>query len=200
MKSCMAAIVVFICAVGAIGYMAFGAQVMVAHNLLNPNSHLFQVEDIVLKDLSSLCNGHDWCTSSVKALVGCYCVSVLFTFPLMMVPVVKILEAKVFDGDSDNMWRKNGFRVLLVILCLGIAIAANKSLEHFVSIIGSLACIPLAFMLPAWFHYESVTKLSEKSSGRIIDLTILIFGAVAMIASLVAAVASWAGSPILLPV
>ena len=200
MKSCMAAIVVFICAVGAIGYMAFGAQVMVAHNLLNPNSHLSQVEDIVLKDLSSLCNGHDWCTSSVKALVGCYCVSVLFTFPLMMVPVVKILEAKVFDGDSENMWRKNWFRVLLVILCLGIAIAANKSLEHFVSIIGSLACIPLAFMLPAWFHYESVTKLSEKSSGRIIDLTILIFGAVAMIASLVAAIASWAGSPILLPV
>eukprot|EP00658_Telonema_sp_P-2_P022193 TRINITY_DN18863_c0_g1_i4.p1 TRINITY_DN18863_c0_g1~~TRINITY_DN18863_c0_g1_i4.p1 ORF type:complete len:393 (+),score=97.87 TRINITY_DN18863_c0_g1_i4:133-1311(+) len=187
MRSCMLIIVVFICTVGTIGYMAFGDG----------------VQDIVLKNLSGLCTSQ-LCSDLVKLLVVLYCVSVLFTFPLMMVPVVKILENKIFshaENDKDNLfWRKNLFRTGLVGLCLVVAIAANKSLEHFVSIIGSLACIPLAFVLPAWFHMEVVAVHMETRAARIGDLTIIVFGLVAMAVSFVASVASWAESPILLPV
>ena len=184
MTKCMLTIVLFICSVGALGYMAFGDN----------------IEDIVLKNLAGLCGGHAWCTTSVKVLVGFYCVSVLFTFPLMMVPVVKILESKIFAEDGDHMWAQNGFRGGLVMLCLVIAIAANKSLEHFVSIMGSLACIPLAFMMPAWFHYTLVSSQDGNTFGKVTDIAILAFGAVAMVVSLLAAVTSWAGYPILLPV
>ena len=87
-----------------------------------------------------------------------------------------------------------------MVLCLALAVAANKSLDHFVSIIGSFACIPLAFILPAWFHFDLVATKAEGGWSRVLDIAIIVFGVLAMLASLIAAIADWASHPISLPV
>ena len=84
MKWCMLTIVLVICLVGTVGYLAFSNG----------------VEAIVLNNLRGLCNGHEWCKFCVDGLVAAYCISVTFTFPVMMVPVIKILEVSCHCLDS----------------------------------------------------------------------------------------------------
>ena len=64
----------------------------------------------------------------------------------------------------------------MVIITIIIAIIANKKLDSFVSMIGAFACIPLAFTLPALFHYRlcASTKLEKTIDILFVILSIIL--------------------------
>lgn len=51
------------------------------------------------------------------------------------------------SGKYSNKvkWEKNLFRTLVVIFCAFIAWTGASDLDKFVSLIGSVACVPLCF-------------------------------------------------------
>ncbi|KAI9237072.1 MAG: transmembrane amino acid transporter protein-domain-containing protein [Podila humilis] len=117
----------------------------------------------------------------VQTVQGLYSIAIMLSIPLQLFPAIRIMETCFFTKSGKyNLkvkWQKNTFRVFLLFVCAAIAIWAGDDLDKFVSIIGSVACVPLAFIFPAMFHYK--THPDRKS--RIVSVSLLIFGAVTMI-------------------
>ncbi|KAG0320105.1 neutral amino acid transporter [Podila horticola] len=116
----------------------------------------------------------------VQTVQGLYSIAIMLSIPLQLFPAIRIMETCFFTKSGKyNLkvkWQKNTFRVLLLFVCAAIAIWAGEDLDKFVSIIGSVACVPLAYIFPAMFHYK--THPDRKS--RIVSVSLLIFGLVTM--------------------
>ena len=118
----------------------------------------------------------------VNAVQFLYSMAVLFGTPVQLFPALRILEGKIFgrsSGKKDAMtkWKKNGFRTLMVAICLGIAIAGASNLDAFVALIGSVACVPLVYIYPPVLHYYGV---AETRAAKIGDLVFIAIGVAAM--------------------
>ncbi|KAL7751300.1 hypothetical protein RI367_003160 [Sorochytrium milnesiophthora] len=113
-----------------------------------------------------------------------YIAAIMFTWPLVLFPAVRIVESGMlpdYDGkrNPSHKWAKNAFRTALVILIGVGAYFGSSSLDKLVAIIGSFACIPLSFIYPTLFHLKIFGHQSLRV--RIIDLSLLAFGVVAMV-------------------
>lgn len=120
---------------GAIGYAAFGEE----------------TRDIITLNLP-----HDWTTVAVKLAL---CLGLLFTFPVMMVPVFEILERSLQQKDAfRNKYSSKSqtavFAAVRIGLVLFIALVAAgvPGFGLFIALIGSLACASLSFIVPALCH------------------------------------------------
>lgn len=189
MVSCMAGIVITYTFIGGFSYCTFGDETNV----------------IVLQNLDSIADVPAWHTV-VRGELVLYCLIAICTYPIVMVPPIKITERMLFrntegplERKSGYKWTKNCWRTFLVFTCGAFAAATSSALDHVVSIIGAVACVPLAFTFPAWFHLRTV---GEECGGwrKAVDYAILAFGGVGSLVSLVFAVAEWAGHPITLPI
>ena len=70
----------------------------------------------------------------------------------------------------------------LAILVAMFTTSSSRTLDLFISYLATLTLTPIAFLLPAAFHWKLVaTKIWEK----VIDLLIIIFGTVAMVGCVV---------------
>ncbi|BFZ57845.1 hypothetical protein PYCC9005_004900 [Savitreella phatthalungensis] len=155
----MALITVVFAAVGFLSYAAFGdtTKVEIIDNLPQTNKLVNAVQ----------------CLYSLAILVGT---------PVQLFPAVRILEGYVFGRrsgkrDTTTKWKKNGFRVLVTIIAGVIAAAGADDLDKFVALLGSIACVPLVYIYPAFLHYKAI------ASTRLVRLADLIF----MIAGVAAA-------------
>ena len=83
---------------------------------------------------------------------------------------------------------KNVSRTIVVALSCVIALAVYDKLDKFLSITGSLTCIPVAFLIPAALHLEVIAKKDNNKTAIIIDWLILIFGSVALVYTTVSAI------------
>jgi len=186
---CMTVIIAFNILTGIIGYAAFGDD----------------VEEFVIKSLPDACNGNSFCKTFVSALQVSYCMAVLAGWPLIMVPPIKITEKWLFGKErrSGKKWWKNGWRIVLCVICLGISVATRSQLGNFVSVIGAVCCVPLAFVFPAWFHRNANCMGQQKDpehKGRPCwDNSVIWYGCFAGAVSLVGALASWSGNSIQFP-
>ncbi|KAG0231649.1 neutral amino acid transporter [Actinomortierella wolfii] len=140
---------------GALSYAAFGSKTQTVVLLNLPQqSHLVQ---------------------SVQAL---YSIAIMLSIPLQLFPAIRIMETAVFTRSGKYnpivKWTKNMFRTLTLFGCAAIAIGAGDDLDKFVSMVGSVACIPLAYIFPAMFHY----KTHPYRNTRIFDVLLMVFGAV----------------------
>lgn len=120
-----------------------------------------------------------------------YSLALFLTFPLMLFPATCILEDIFFHGwekTQTRKWSKNGFRTLLVAACALISYAGYDSLDNFVALIGSLCCVPLAFIYPSFFHRTMVATTAKQ---RALDLGLGIFGIVIMIFTAVETISTW---------
>lgn len=54
---------------------------------------------------------------------------------------------------KTRQFYKNVSRTVLIIITIVAAIELGEDLDKFLSILGSLTCTPVAFILPAAFHY-----------------------------------------------
>jgi amino acid permease len=115
-------------------------------------------------------------TITVKLL---YSLAICLTAPLMLFPALKIIENGLFyklrsGRDSIRVkWSKNIYRIILSILCAAVAFGiGGDNLDKFVSLVGSVACVPLCFIFPGMFHL----KVSKKPMDVTLNIALMIFG------------------------
>jgi proton-coupled amino acid transporter len=88
-------------------------------------------------------------------------------------------------------WKKNAFRTSLVILCGLIAILGASDLDKFVALIGSVACVPLVYIYPAYLHYKGVAYRPWEKFG---DIAMMVLGLVAMVYTTTITLARWSST------
>ena len=108
-----------------------------------------------------------------------YSIAIMLSTPLQLFPAVRIMEQGIFtkSGKYSNRvkWQKNIFRSLTVLGCTIISWAGARDLDKFVSLIGSVACVPLCFCYPAMLHYKACAQTRWQ---RIIDISLVFFGVI----------------------
>ncbi|KDE04597.1 hypothetical protein MVLG_04977 [Microbotryum lychnidis-dioicae p1A1 Lamole] len=113
----------------------------------------------------------------VNAAQFLYSIAILLSTPLQLFPAVRIMENGLFSrsGKHSNRvkWTKNTFRMAVVVGCSAIAWAGAKDLDKFVSLVGSLACVPLCFCYPAMLHWKACAHTRKQ---KVIDALLFIFG------------------------
>lgn len=117
-----------------------------------------------------------------------YSLALVFTYPLMLYPVVKILEGYIFPHHSRKgywRWEKNGFRFALVCLTAAIAYYGEEELDNFVALIGGFCSVPLAFIYPCVFHSRLVNE------GRTLNNVVVAVGIFTMIFATYQAASTW---------
>ncbi|KAL0023628.1 hypothetical protein WJX77_008721 [Trebouxia sp. C0004] len=156
----MSVITIIYVSFGALGYAAFG-------------------EDT--KDIITLNLPHDRSTVAVKLAL---CLGLLFTFPVMMVPVFEILERSLqqtasFSDKYSSRTQSAVFVAVRIALVLLIALVAAgvPGFGLFISLIGSLACASLSFIIPALCHLILFrTDINWFWAGK--DIFLIIFGTI----------------------
>ena len=139
-----------VCSIGLLGYMAFGDDVA-ALILLNFPKCI-----------------------AVSLVRFAFMVQVWCSFPLQFLPGTRLLETFFFTPVSDpplmRKAAKTAFRALVVVLLAGISVLGASKLDNFVSLIGALCGVPLAFIFPAIAHYALVKEC------RCLDIVLVVFG------------------------
>jgi len=120
---------------------------------------------------------NNWYTIIVKFL---FMIQLIISYTLVIYPANMIVEGYAFKGwpksKKRQMW-KNFSRACVVMVTIIAATIIYNKLESFLSITGSLTCTPIAFTLPAWFHYKICAKTT---TDKVIDLTVIGFSLVLM--------------------
>ncbi|KAK1832064.1 transmembrane amino acid transporter protein-domain-containing protein [Podospora conica] len=119
----------------------------------------------------------------VNAVQFLYSVAVLVGTPVQLFPAIRIFESKMFGHRSGKMslrtkWVKNAFRVGLLTICGGVSILGTGNLDKFVALIGSVACVPLVYVYPAYLHYKAVATRPWVKFG---DVVMMVLGVVCMV-------------------
>jgi solute carrier family 36 (proton-coupled amino acid transporter) len=86
-----------------------------------------------------------------------FCCNLIISYPLVVYPANMVIESYLYAGWPKSKRRqccKNINRAILVIFICVTALLVYDKLDKFLSIIGSLTCTPIAFILPALFHYK----------------------------------------------
>lgn len=108
---------------------------------------------------------------------GCLCFSLFFTYPVMLFPVVEILERRL--GTQSSMLKGNMLRAGMVLITV-VTVTIITDFSTIMVLIGATCCSLLAFILPALTHLRIFrTRLTKQN--KIEDYTILIFGIVGTI-------------------
>jgi len=144
---------------GSIGYIAFGDKTNQISLLNLPTSTLTTVSMILV------------------------CIALYFTYPIQIFPVFSILENILFNTSTTCLfWKTNLLRVLVVTLSWGISVLFANYFSYFLSLIGSVGCSLLAFIIPATFYMKLFWKESSLST-KVLNVAMLSFGLVASIFS-----------------
>jgi proton-coupled amino acid transporter len=156
----MVIITIIFSSVGLLCYMTFGSET--------------QIEVI---------NNFPQNSKLVNAVQFLYAIAVLVGNPVQLFPAVRILEAKIFGSRSGKysrtvQWKKNCFRISMVVLCTIVAILGSNNLDRFVALIGSFACVPLVYIYPPLLHYKGVAESRLVKAG---DIVLMVGGVVGMI-------------------
>ncbi|KAG5517830.1 hypothetical protein PMAC_000284 [Pneumocystis sp. 'macacae'] len=154
----MAIVTIVFTSVGILGYAAYGSKV---HTLVF---------------LSMFQNN----VSMVIQIL--YCIAVMLSTPLQLFPAIKIIESKLLTGSGRLnpyvRWKKNFLRIIITLITVLIAWSGSKNLERFISLVGSIACIPLVYMYPSLLHLKVCAK---RTWSKICDIMVCSIGAFAMI-------------------
>ncbi|KAJ2497097.1 hypothetical protein GGH96_005352 [Coemansia sp. RSA 1972] len=156
--------------IGGLSYAAFGDK----------------TEAIVLLNMPS----NTVATLTVQLL---YSVAILFTTPLMMFPVIRILEQALFPRRSGKRSRavkmqKNVFRALLLALVMAVSVVGVERVDKLVAIIGGSACIPLSFIYPPLFHLRAAAVSRWE---RMRDMSLAVVGTIVCVYVTYGAVSRW---------
>lgn len=162
----MVVVTIIFISCGLICYCAFGSN----------------VETVVLLNFPQ----NTYYTAIVQLL---YALAILLSTPLQMFPAIRILEHWTFPSSLSGKynprvkWLKNYFRTGVVIVTIAIAWVGANDLDKFVSLVGSLACIPLIYIHPPLLHFKA-SRQEEQNPNKLfllLDLSICIFGIIIML-------------------
>ncbi|KAJ1991215.1 hypothetical protein GGI25_005401 [Coemansia spiralis] len=166
--------------------MAICTAVAVAMGGLSYSAFGDKTESIILLNMPS----STLMTLTVQLL---YSLAMIFTLPLMMFPVIRILEQALFPRRSGKRnpavkMQKNTFRMLLLVVVVVISIVGVEKLDRLIAIVGGFACIPIAFIYPPLFHLKSIARSNWE---RIRDAFLAFFGFVVCVYVTAGAVSRW---------
>lgn len=120
-----------------------------------------------------------------------FIVNLIFTYPLAIYPTNMIIEGYLFKGwakTKKRQWSKNLYRTLMVLFTMCVSCSLHTTLDKFVSLVGALCCVPIAFTLPTMFHL----KLLAKTRCQIIfDYILIVVSIMMMIFSSVFTILTW---------
>jgi proton-coupled amino acid transporter len=155
--------------VGFISYMAFGTE----------------VQTVILLNLPG--------TAAVNTIQALYALAICLSIPLQLFPAIRIAENGIFGKKSGKRnptvkWLKNAFRLFAVLVCAGIAIAGSNDLDKFVSLVGSLCCLPLCFIFPPLFHLKAIAGTFRQKAT---DIILVVFGVCSMMYAAGITIALW---------
>merc|ERR1711990_498890 len=97
----------------------------------------------------------------------------------------------IFKGRAKTRKRqmcKNLSRALIISATILVALIIYNKLEDFLSIVGSLTCTPIAFILPTWFHWKRCAKTMK---WKIIDGIILFVSCFLLVYCTIFAILAW---------
>lgn len=117
--------------------------------------------------------------------------NLIFSYPLVIFPANMVIESYLFAGwpkSKRRQWMKNLSRTLIVTLTVVIAMLVWDKLDKFLSITGSLFCTPIAFILPALFHFKACADTPRQ---RAIDMSIVVLGCTIMFFCTIWGVVQW---------
>jgi len=103
---------------------------------------------------------------------GCLCFSLFFTYPIMLFPVIEILERRL--GTVNHFWKGNLLRASVVISSI-IVVLIIPDFSTIMVLIGATCCSLLAFILPSLLHMR-IFKGRHTRKQLIEDYAILLFG------------------------
>ncbi|KAJ1906033.1 hypothetical protein LPJ81_001584 [Coemansia sp. IMI 209127] len=122
-----------------------------------------------------------------------YSLAIVFTVPLMMFPVIRILEQTLFPRRSGKRntaikMQKNAFRTLILLVAIVVSIGGVEKLDRLVAIIGGGACVPIAFIYPPLFHLKAIAQTRWE---RFRDTLLTCFGVAVCVYVTYGAVIRW---------
>jgi len=120
-----------------------------------------------------------------------FSLNLIISYPLVIYPANMVIESYLYEGWPKSRKRqtcKNINRAILVAFTCVLALVVYDKLDKFLSIVGSLTCTPIAFILPALFHYKAC---AATKCQKITDLSLVIGSTGIMIFCTVYAGISW---------
>jgi len=102
----------------------------------------------------------------------CLCISLFFTYPIMLFPVFSILEKKM-SISSSTVFAK--FVRLSVVLLTGLIVLKVPNFGQLMALVGASCCTLLAFIMPALCHLVLFRK-EEDQSSKVLDYVLVILG------------------------
>ncbi|KAN0065731.1 hypothetical protein ACQY0O_000861 [Thecaphora frezii] len=155
----MAGVMVLFASAGALSYMAFGSE----------------IQTVVITNLPQN-------SRFVQAMQCLYSLAILLSAPLQLFPALAVLEKGLFSRSGKYNWKvkaeKNLFRCLVVVVCSLAAWAGANDLDKFVSLVGSVACVPLCFIYPPLLHLKAA---ATKPATKALNYAMLVFGVVCLV-------------------
>ncbi|KAJ5814484.1 hypothetical protein N7474_006261 [Penicillium riverlandense] len=105
-----------------------------------------------------------------------FSLAVLVGTPVQLFPALRIMEGRVFDRKSGQRgplmrWKKNIFRTGIVVLCGLIAALGARDLDKFVALVGSISCVPLIYVYPAYLHWKGIANTQWAKGGDMLIIT-----------------------------
>ncbi|KAI8979096.1 transmembrane amino acid transporter protein-domain-containing protein [Mycotypha africana] len=108
-----------------------------------------------------------------------YSLAMILSSPFMLYPPLTIIEHALFKkhrSDRTHLrykWLENFTRSLIPLTCAAISFGVGADgLDKFVSLVGSIACMPLCFIFPGMFHY----KITRSSFAKFCDVILILWG------------------------
>ncbi|XP_048589436.1 amino acid transporter AVT3B isoform X2 [Nematostella vectensis] len=108
---------------------------------------------------------------------SCLCFSLFFTYPVMMFPVVAILEKKLFSDEGKSHYYYGTFLRGLMVIITGIVVLGIPDFSMLMALVGSSCCTLLAFILPALFHLQ-IFKGELSICAKLLDFILILLGVV----------------------
>lgn len=136
---------------GAAGYLSYGPE----------------TKDIITLNLPS-----DGGFNFAILVKICLCISLFFTYPIMLFPVFSILEKKLSISSSTVLAK---FVRLSVVLLTGLIVLKVPNFGQLMALVGASCCTLLAFIMPALCHLVLFRKEEDRSS-KMLDYTLIVLG------------------------
>ncbi|XP_046553447.1 amino acid transporter AVT3B-like isoform X2 [Haliotis rubra] len=140
---------------GACGYLSFGPE---TNQIITLNLPKGQSIDFSMIVKSFLC-------------IALYC-----TYPVMMFPVMKILERYTITDADKNYWKGNILRACMV-LCTGVVVMMIPNFANLMALVGASCCTLLAFILPGIFHLR-IFNQSLSWTQKLTDIALIAIGVI----------------------
>lgn len=123
-----------------------------------------------------------------------YALAMIMSSPFMLYPPLTIIERGIFGTHRSGKvhlrykWLKNLVRSFIPIICAAVSFGVGSSgLDKFVSLVGSIACMPLCFIFPGMFHF----KVARSKTAKFFDVILILWGWGIMIYTLYVNINSW---------